>query len=278
MAAQPDPQPRPRVVRRWPAVLLSLLIPGAGIFFGGNRRAGVYWFLGLNFLGYLAILAESQSLYPGLGPFVVLCFVYLVMSIWMLVRSFRPLDRLRPGQWTVVVMAGIACWIVSGAATDRLSRPFRFPTGSMQPTLMRGDRVFVEAVSYWFRFPRRGDIVVFKTDYVQPSSLPRGQFYAKRVAAVAGEKVQIQQGRLVINGQPLRGAGVLGSTNFWAEHIALLKTESEVFLVPSNACFVVGDNPTNSYDSRHYGAIPYAGVIGRVTKIYWPPSRAGDVR
>ncbi|HEY5914957.1 MAG TPA: signal peptidase I [Verrucomicrobiae bacterium] len=278
MTSPSEQPPGPRVLRRWPGVLLSLLIPGAGVFFGGDRRAGLCWFFGLSVLGYSTVLASSFPLVPGLLPFIVLCLFYPIFTIWMLVRSFRPLDRLSSGPWTLIVLAGVALNVAESALTSHLSRAFRFPTGSMKPTLVPGDRVFVQTSAFWFRPPQRGEIVVFKTDLLESSALPRDQYYAKRVAAVQGEKVQIQQGRLVINGRPLEEAGVLGGSNFWAEHVTLLKTTNDAFYVPSNACFVIGDNVTNSFDSRHWGAVPYAAVIGRVTKIYWPISRAGDVR
>jgi len=117
--------------------------------------------------------------------------------------------------------------------------------------------------------------VVFKTDLV--ASLPAGQFWDKRVAALPGEEVAIQHGRLVVDGKVLAAPAILAGKGFKPPLGGLFPDATNSLVVPNDSFFVVGDNATNSRDSRDFGPIPRRSILGKVTKIYWPPSRIRDV-
>jgi len=138
--------------------------------------------------------------------------------------------------------------------------------------------LFVQTSAYWFAAPSRGDVVVFRTDMLDSPQVPKGQFYVKRVAALPGEALRIAGGRLLVNERPLQSPAALAGTNLSMPHIAFPPGDTSTYVVPAGSCFVVGDNATNSLDSRSYGPIPRASIIGRATKIYWPLPRAGDIR
>ena len=76
-------------------------------------------------------------------------------------------------------------------------RPFSVPTGAMTPAVSAGDHVMMEGLTFLARNPRRGDIVVFKTDGI--ASVPPGTFYVKRVAGEPGDHVRISEGKLFVN-------------------------------------------------------------------------------
>jgi signal peptidase I len=264
--------------RRWVGVLLSLLIAGAGIFLAGNRKAGLRWFVGLTVLSLVTVALASLPAIPGLGVCVALASVTIALTLWMLALSFKPVPRLGVRGWLLfLLLAGLLGWL-EVLGTDQLTLPFKVPTKSMEPTILPGDHLFVQTSAYWLAAPRRGDVVVFRTDALEAASLPKGQFYSKRIAGLPGEALQISEGRLLINGRPLDTPALLAGSNFGTVEMPWPGKGSNVWVVPENRYFVIGDNTTNSLDSRFYGPIPRASIIGRATKTYWPISRAGDIR
>jgi signal peptidase I len=140
----------------------------------------------------------------------------------------------------------------------------------MAPAILSGDHIMMEGFTFRSREPRRGDIVVFKTDGIPPA--PPGQFYVKRVAGGPGDHVRISGGRIYINDMP---------TDFGNASVAVLSAvlalNSNV-TVPEGRFFVVGDNITNSFDSRYWGFLPRQNIIGRASFCYWPLDREGPIK
>lgn len=132
---------------------------------------------------------------------------------------------------------------------------------SMYPTLYNKDRLIVEKVSYYFRKPTPGDIVVIK----YPAD-PREKFI-KRVIAVGGDKVKVEDNKVYVNNKPL-------DENYIFEQ--RMQDFSEV-TVPENTIFVMGDNRNNSLDSRdpRVGFVKYNMVVGRAALRIYPFDRAG---
>ena len=132
---------------------------------------------------------------------------------------------------------------------------------SMETTLLQHDRVLVSKVDYRFGAPQPGDIVVFNptTDVQIP--------YVKRVVAVAGEVVDLRDGRLYVNGQPRTFADAHGATLPQSPDIAY------PFTVPAGEFFAMGDNREFSSDSRSFGPQPDDRIIGKVTLRFWPFDR-----
>lgn len=150
-----------------------------------------------------------------------------------------------------------------------------------------GDHLFVDRLTYNFRRPRRGEIIVFETkDIPGMSESSRGQFYIKRLVALGGERVRIGDDRHVyINGEALtartphfenvysfdprepahesRYSGHLNGTPYFPDEKAELT-------VPAGNYMAMGDNTVNSSDSRSWGPFPMENVIGRSFLVYWP--------
>ena len=89
-----------------------------------------------------------------------------------------------------------------------LVRPFSVPTGAMTPAVSAGDHVMMEGVTFLSRQPRRGDIVVFKTDGI--ASLPAATFYIKRVAGEPDDHVRISGGKLFANDKQISLSNAAG--------------------------------------------------------------------
>lgn len=134
---------------------------------------------------------------------------------------------------------------------------------SMDPTLNNKDRLIVEKVSYHFRKPKPGDIVVIK----YPAD-PKEKFI-KRVIAVGGDKVKIQNNKLYVNDKQKDESYILEQT---------MRDFDEV-TVPDNTIFVLGDNRNNSRDSRYpdVGFLKYNMVVGRAALRIYPFSRFGSL-
>ena len=133
---------------------------------------------------------------------------------------------------------------------------------SMLPGLHTDQRLVVEKITYRLHPPRRGDVVVLK--------LPQNpaELLIKRVIAVAGESVEIHDGEVWVNGQPL------------AESYLAAPTEGLMppRLVPADTVFVLGDNRSPSNDSRSFGSVSLRNVVGRAAFSYWPPETIGLIR
>jgi signal peptidase I len=156
-----------------------------------------------------------------------------------------------------------------------LVRPFYIPTGGMAPAACIGDHVMMENVTFQFREPRRGDIVVFKTDGIT-SIPPPSTHYLKRVAGEPGDHLRISAGILFINDKEVLLSNDVGRISY-ENPLGPWSPQTNV-VVPPGSYYLTGDNSTNSLDSRYYGSIPRTNIIGRISLCYWPPERAGTVK
>ncbi len=143
---------------------------------------------------------------------------------------------------------------------------YQIPSGSMEKTIMTGDMVFAEKVSYYFRDPQPGDIVTF-TDPQVP-----GRTLIKRCIATAGQTIDINgDGTLYIDGVAQYESYVGGKETLPLSNSSI----TFPYTVPQGCIWVMGDNRTNSQDSRYFGAIPVSSVTGRGALVYWPISDIG---
>jgi signal peptidase I len=166
-----------------------------------------------------------------------------------------------------------------------LLQAFWIPTGSMEPTLVPGDRVIVAKIPYYLHDPQRGDIIVFEEP--DPAKEPErgvwGAFthwlgqglgftppdnpdYIKRVIGIPGDVVSGKRGHVFVNGVQLSEP--------------YLKARTEPFketTVPEGELFVMGDNRSNSLDSRFaLGFVPIDRVIGKAVFVIWPVENIGN--
>ncbi len=157
-----------------------------------------------------------------------------------------------------------------------LVRPFSVPTGAMTPTISAGDHVMMEGVTFLVRKPRRGDVVVFRTDGI--ASLPPSTFWVKRVTGEPGDHVRITDGMLYVNDKHVALSNATGEiAYFLPPHAETFPAKTDV-TVPDSYYFVLGDNSTNSFDSRFWGSVPHDNIVGRILFCYWPPQRVGWVK
>lgn len=139
---------------------------------------------------------------------------------------------------------------------------FWIPSSSMEPTLDIQDRIVVNKVLYHFRPPRRMEIIVFRET---GSSGSHNKDLIKRLVGLPGEKLEVRNGIIYINGQPLKEEHPMNQ-DF---------ADFGPVQIPADAYFVMGDNRPASADSRYWGFLPKKNVIGQACWRLWPLSRFG---
>ncbi|MFZ6030912.1 MAG: signal peptidase I [Chloroflexota bacterium] len=137
---------------------------------------------------------------------------------------------------------------------NAVSARIRVESVSMEPTLYAGDFVFVNRVAYTIGKPERGDVIVFRYP-PDPTQIP----YIKRVIGLPGDRIDIENGQVLVNGYPLTEPYLKDTTS-----------RGGSWTVPAGSLFVMGDNRNNSSDSRAWGYVPYENVIGKAEVIYLP--------
>ena len=147
---------------------------------------------------------------------------------------------------------------------------FKIPSGSMRPTLLEGDKLFVNKYVYRFEAPKRGDIIVFK----YPAD-PKKDFI-KRLVGLSGETVEIRDGKIYVNDQALDDPASFGKFYYY-NHDPFGGPDTKI-KVPDDSYYVLGDNSANSTDSRFWGFVPKKSVLGKAFLRWWPPRRIGEIK
>src|SRR5215203_5051084 len=159
-------------------------------------------------------------------------------------------------EFLIILLVAFA--LVFGLVRPFIVEAFYIPSESIMPTLEVGDRVFVNKFIYRFAEPERGDIAVFES--IEGSE----QDLIKRVVAVPGDTVAVQNGVLFVNGQPQE-----------EPYVNEAFPDGSFFgptTVPEDSVFVMGDNRGNSRDSRFFGPVSISNVEGEAFLTFWPPS------
>jgi len=155
--------------------------------------------------------------------------------------------------WALVIALLLRTFVVQA---------FWIPSRSMVPTLKIDDRVLVAKFWYHFQEPKRGQIFVFKYP-VDPK-----RDFVKRIIGLPGETLEIHDGVVYINGEPIPEKYVLHRDSYSMDPVK----------IPDDHYFAMGDNRPNSADSRFWGFVPEDNVRGPVFFRYWPLNRIGVVK
>jgi signal peptidase I len=206
----------------------------------------------------------------------------------------RPQRRRHLPLWAETIILLVLALAISALVKTFFVQMFFVPSGSMRPLFVDDDRIMVEKVSYWGDSGvERGDVVVFAdpggrwlggfgevelTPVQSALSViglyPTGGHLVKRVIGIGGDRVQCcdRQGRVTVNGVPLEEQEFLRTGTPASER------RFEV-TVPEGRIWVMGDNRSNSEDSRFHqdlpgrGTVPEENVVGRVWGVVWPLDR-----
>jgi signal peptidase I len=278
--------------RPWLAALLSLLHPGFGHLYAGHPAAGLgaYVTFWCAFLFMLAMGLWAPGgpipLLLGFLTFVV-AFPVIALHAWRLARrpavEYRSHDR-----WAVFVILVLLSVELTPPLWRQLKHrveAFRVPSGSMEPTLLIGDFLWMVKTPAARTKLAHGSIVIFES--VEEPGLK----VVKRVAGLPGDTLSMSSGVLHRNGRPVAEGFVIhtdksrsedleqrGRMHAWqVAHAVALDTASYApdvqnwgpLVVPPDSFFALGDNRDRSYDSRYYGFLPMSKVIGKPRAIYF---------
>jgi signal peptidase I len=201
-------------------------------------------------------------------------------------HSRNPVDRLTRGlpdpirvvvDWVITIVGAVAIVLLVKAY---VVNPYRIPSSSMEPTLhcakpasgceaRFSDRVLANRFIYHLRDPRRGEIVVFDTPDAARIKCGAGGTFVKRLIGLPGETVEVRLrsglGYVFINGKELREPYIQASRRS-TEDFGPVKVRKDNY-------FMMGDNRSQSCDSREWGSVPRGNLIGKVFATYWPPNR-----
>jgi signal peptidase I len=155
-----------------------------------------------------------------------------------------------------------------------LVKPYRIPSESMENTLLIGDRVLVDRISWRFSDPSRQDIVVFHPPFAGPVLI-------KRIIGMPGDEIALKDGSVYVNGKKLNEPYVrkVGGKPVPSQPFdnGLPWSLQQPYKVPAGNYFVMGDNRIDSGDSREFGPVARAQLVGKAFARYWPPDRIGGV-
>ena len=233
--------------------LLSLTVSGMGQAYQGRVWRGAALLLLAYALSW-GLLQMLPQLPPAKGSLVLLALGALVFHLavawdagWLAPADWGAKKK-RHWLWVGAIFAASIglhlCLQQLLARNFSAGRTYYIPSESMVPTLLIGDYIAADLRAFE---AARGDVVVYRRN---------GRSMVKRVAAVAGDRVAVEDGVLVINNVPLPAA-------------QKMELQFAPVVVPAGAVFLLGDNINNSHDSRHHGPIPVSDVVGRATWIFW---------
>jgi signal peptidase I len=154
-----------------------------------------------------------------------------------------------------------------------LLQAFYIPSLSMSPTLRVGDRVLVNKLSYRLHDVNRGDVIVFERPASETSStIPD---LIKRVVGLPGESISFIDGAVYVDGKRLDESYLSAGTVTSSANAPNKCTAEAPCVVPSGQVWVMGDNRSDSKDSRYFGSIDESTIVGRAFVTVWPLGRFG---
>jgi signal peptidase I len=335
--------------RRGMAVFLTYVVPGLGQVYNGQTKKGLLFFsLVLISMPLAFIVMLELPLAPwniALGTLLFLgMYLYSIVNAKMLAHRLGGTQPRTISTWWYLAVIGIVMFVVIPVWRSTIQhvvvRAFKIPASSMEKTLLIGDHILVSKYAYGIHTPltgkrlfelhapQRGDVIVFRYPWNQQHD------FIKRVIALPGERVHVQnrqvyvneqplqesyvhytashgrnesfgpvavpkQGdtleirsdkRLYLNGEPLpipsglyyprdQGGAMTGFEVFYAPLFpagATLQQPVSPFSVAQNYYFTLGDTRNNSKDSRYWGFVPQAHILGVAKTIYWSWDRGAE--
>ena len=275
---------------------MAIMLPGAAHAFSGHWKTGIVWYFACS----LALLLCSSVLYSPypLSSTTIIIFVQSLVIIYfvsLFLSSYRPTRQLGYSGWAVFLLFAFAInfsietvnemlWNRIGTHNAFIIRATGF---SMDPIVTSvqiycPDIVVVNTSSYKLNNPRRGDIAVF---FVEKN----GSFLVeKRVVGLPNETIEIQYPYVLINGEKLLVPPIFAKISSGKDgYVGYVDAKDMGYLehqrvalpitLSSDEYFLLGDNSPNSIDSRHLGPVPRDAIVGKVTRIIFPPWRIREL-
>lgn len=286
--------------RRWLAFLLSILLPGLGQAYAGAPLRGIaitaaLYLAVIPLLQLLAVESTRTTLFLALAAGTLVLFAIAGDAARIAARPRTTF--LRRGSVLLVCLGFIAASIPFQIALSGIQRhlptAYSSPSGAMEPTLLIGDHVYADPRRY---VPARGDVVVFRMTrdpsgklapcHERPAAPCDG--FIQRIVGLPGDRVRFDGPTLYVNEVRRTGDRTFETSVDWRGASASILPEAlgahayriadasdrsglafATAVVPQERYFLAGDNRDSAYDSRYFGTVARADIVGRATRIYW---------
>jgi len=245
------------------AAVLSFLAPGVGHVYAGDAKKGLFLIVieyGVILLSGFAGLLSTFYGIAGLVAFVIAFYIVVIVSSIRLAIRNKDYCLKSYNRWywylgLFVVMSLLSNTLFGFRGSLLGYETYRIPAKSMEPTLQVGDFITVDTR---YSQPNIGDVIVFL--YPKDRAVP----YVKRVAALGNDTVSIENGSVIRNGQPVIALSVPEDRRL--RDFSISMTERRI---PASEIFLLGDWRDNSNDSRFWGTVPIADIVGKVTYVWY---------
>ncbi|MGK7940398.1 MAG: signal peptidase I [Crocosphaera sp.] len=181
-------------------------------------------------------------------------------------KNKKPQSSKPENPWVELTQTVVTAVILAFGIRTFVAEARYIPSSSMEPTLQINDRLIIEKLSYHFREPIRGDVVVFN-----PTEALKAQdfhdAFIKRIIGLPGETVEVKMGKVYVNGEEITETYIAEDPNYDYGPVE----------VPEGEYLVLGDNRNNSYDSHYWGFVPKDKIIGKAFVRFWPFNRLGSL-
>ena len=276
----------------WVAFVLSFLSSGVGHIYSGQIVKGLFLYSARFILPLLCVIAAFSQRTNG----VLVCMILLPALATVIIFLYSPIDAYATAKqvgadyalkeynssilyWLLVAMQLTYPLALTWGIHEYVYEAFYIPTRSMNPNLLAGDRVLVNKRPTHVDFPRRGDLIAFRTPVSEA-----GRTWLSRVIGIAGDEIVIKGNEISVNGMKLERERVPKDGNVLYESSAgrryrILMADGTAkksapdetkVTVPKRSVFVMSDNRDLSRDSRHIGSIHDRDVVGHVDYIFYP--------
>lgn len=168
--------------------------------------------------------------------------------------------------WVETIKTLVTAGILAIGIRTFVAEARYIPSESMLPTLEVNDRLIIEKVSYHFKDPQRGDVVVFYPTEILEQKNYKDAFI-KRVIGIPGDTVEVKQGHVYVNGRQLEEKYINEAPDYPYGPVS----------IPEGHYLVLGDNRNNSYDSHYWGFVPREKLVGKAFVRFWPFNRMGTL-
>ena len=185
-------------------------------------------------------------------------------------------DQERSGRWIVELLGVVVVAVVVAVVLRTfVVATYSIPSGSMEPTLQIGDRIVVDKLSYHLHGVGRGNIIVFSTPPKEDCAGPPVADLVKRVIGLPDETISLSGGQVYIDGHVLAEPWVPPKEKdaTYPGPVGTPYSLYRPYRIPAGDVYVMGDNRTESCDSRYWGPVPESTIVGKVDLRIWPLSR-----
>jgi len=250
------------------AAILSSLAPGLGQLYNGQIIKGIIFLLSLILLPIIMFRIGLYYSYYGL---IIILLILMFFLLFIIGEAFFTAIKNKEfipksyNKWyiylLIILLINSIVLIPTNFLTNKVLgfSAYKMPTGSMEPTLRIGDYLVADLKYFKKNKLQRGDLVILQ------SPEDPAKIFIKRIIALEGEKIEIKSKQVYINDVRLPEGYKVHLDN----EVYPGRDNFGPVIVPSDYCFVLGDNRDKSMDSRHWDSLPIKNIKGKPLYIYW---------